>query len=118
VHSIISPRFVPKACPNCAAPFDLPAEIASQLSLPADAHFRANQGCDFCKNTENVMAQMVCEFVRPDAQMFAWLEQDHRAIVVRQKARQTGRKTLFDIAMQQASRGLLDTQSVLKLQSV
>lgn len=118
VHSIISPRLVPKACPNCAAPFELPPEVADHIQIPPDAHFRANQGCDFCRNTENVLGQLVFEFVSPDAELMSWLEEDHRATVVRQKARRSGHKTLFDIAILQAARGLLDTQSVLKLQSV
>lgn len=118
VHSIVSPRLVPKACPNCATAFQLPAEIAGQVSVPADAHFRANQGCDFCRNTEGMLSQLVFEYVTPDSELLAWLEEDHRATVVRQKARRNGRKTLFDIAFQQAARGLLDTQSVLKLHAV
>lgn len=118
LHSIISPRLVPKVCPNCAAPIELPADLAAQVTLPANANFRANQGCDFCRNTENVLSQLVFEFLRPDPQVLGWLEEDHRATVLRQKARRAGHKTLFDVAIQQAARGLLDTQAVLKLQSV
>lgn len=118
LHSIISPRLVPKVCPNCAAPFELPADLRAQVSLPPNANFRANQGCDFCRNTENVLSQLVFEFLRPDPQVLGWLEEDHRATVLRQKARHAGHKTLFDVAIQQAARGLLDTQAVLKLQSV
>lgn len=118
VHSIISPRLLPKTCPNCGGPFAPTAEIVSLISLPAAAHFRTNQGCDFCRNSDNVLSQVMFEFIRPDAQLLVWLEEDHRASVLRQKARLAGCKTLFDSSLQLAAQGLLDTQAVLKLQSV
>jgi hypothetical protein len=50
--------------------------------------------------------------------MISWMEINHSSSSLRQKARQSGKKTLYDVALQHAIRGTLDMVSVMKLQSV
>jgi type IV pilus assembly protein PilB len=118
VHAVISPRLIPRICPNCAVPFRLSTEQTQELGVPPGSQLRMNQGCDFCRNPDNHLSDVIMEFVRPDSDIAAWFEEDFHASSLRQKARKAGRKTLFDIALQSAFRGGLDMQSVLKLQSV
>ncbi len=118
VHAVISPRLIPRICPNCAVAFRLTADQAKELGASQTAQLRMNQGCDFCRNADNHLSEIVLEFIRPDAEIAAWMEEDFHASSLRQKARQAGRKTLFDTALQSAFRGGLDMQSVLKLQAV
>jgi type IV pilus assembly protein PilB len=119
VHAVISPRLIPRVCPNCAVAFKLSADQATQFGTTAQtAQLRMNQGCDFCRNADNHLSEVVLEYIRPDAEIAAWMEEDFHASSLRQKARQAGRKTLFESALQNAFRGGLDMQSVLKLQSL
>ncbi|HSE43154.1 MAG TPA: ATPase, T2SS/T4P/T4SS family, partial [Acidobacteriota bacterium] len=118
VHAVISPRLIPRICPNCAVPFQLSPDQTRDLAVPPGSQLKMNQGCDFCRNPDNHLADVILEFIRPDFEVAAWMEEDLRASSLRQQARKAGRKTLFDIAVQNAFRGGLDMQSVLKLQSV
>ncbi len=118
VHAVISPRLIPRICPNCAVPFRLSTEQTRDLGVPPGSQLKMNQGCDFCRNPDNHLSDLILESIRPDFEMAAWMEEDFHATSLRQKARKAGRRTLFDIALQSAFRGGLDMQSVLKLQSV
>jgi type IV pilus assembly protein PilB len=118
VHAVISPRLIPRICPNCAVPFRLSTEQTRELGVPPGSQLKMNQGCDFCRNPDNHLSDVLMEYVRPDSEVAAWMEEDFHSSTLRQKARKAGRKTLFDIALQSAFRGGLDIQSVLKLQSI
>lgn len=118
VHALISPRLIPRVCPNCSVPFQVAPDETLPFGIPADAELKMNQGCDFCRNPDNHLSDMIFEFIKPDREMISWLEINHSSSSLRQKARQSGKKTLSDVALQHAIRGTLDMVSVMKLQSV
>lgn len=117
LHAVVSTRLLPTVCPECATISDMPSEKRAELKIPESIQLRVNQGCEFCKSQDNPASELVAECIRLDAEFLSWLEGNHSAATLRQKARQSGRKTLFDIALQHAYRGTLDIQPVLQLQT-
>lgn len=118
LHTVVSSRLLPKVCPVCAGPYEPSTEQIQQWSLSELARMKMNLGCDFCKNPENQNTELVFEVVAIDQEMIGWIEENHSAAALRQRARQAGRKVLYDVALQRAVRGELDAPSVLKLHSV
>ncbi|HET6267979.1 MAG TPA: ATPase, T2SS/T4P/T4SS family [Acidobacteriota bacterium] len=118
LHTIVSPRLIPRACPSCSVVFEPSAEQQAVWNVPAGARMKINQGCDYCRNPENQFHEMIFEYTAADPEMIRWLEENHSSNVLRQTARQNGRKTLFDIALQYAFRSKVDMTSVVKLQAV
>jgi type II secretory ATPase GspE/PulE/Tfp pilus assembly ATPase PilB-like protein len=114
---VVSPRLIPRICPHCSTSYEVPEPLKAEINV-ADAPLRMNQGCDLCRSTDQQVAETVLEYVRIDPQIIAWLEEDHNAATLRQKAREAGRKTLFDAALSRAIHGTLDMPSVLKLRPV
>ena len=117
IHAILSPRMFPQPCPNCSIPCELSAEQKEKLKVPEDAALRMNQGCDFCRDSEEEFSQILFEFLWIDAEVLSWIEENPSAAVLRQKARKAGRKTLLDIVLPLAFQGNMDMLSVLKLES-
>ncbi|PWT93361.1 MAG: hypothetical protein C5B54_01955 [Acidobacteria bacterium] len=117
LHTVISPRLIPLVCPQCSAPYEISPEEISLLSSLPDVLLKSNQGCDYCRHSDDQSSQMILECCRIDAEFISFLEGAPSASQLRKLAKNAGRKTLFDIALQQAVRGELDMQSVMKLQS-
>jgi type IV pilus assembly protein PilB len=118
LHTVISSRLLPRACPSCSIPFEPTAQQFREWKLPPDAQMKINQGCDYCRNPDNQATELIFEVVAVDPEFIGWIESNHSAASLRQHARQAGRHVLFDVALQHAVRGELDTLSVVKLQSV
>src|SRR3972149_8746205 len=92
IHAILSPRMFPQPCPNCSIPCELSAEQKEKLKVPEDAALRMNQGCDFCRDSEEEFSQHVFEFLRMDADALSWMADSPSASSIRRKARAAGRK--------------------------
>ncbi len=118
LHSVVSPRMIPQVCPRCAAPYDLSSAQKENLAIPGHLELKTNQGCDYCSSVDEARCEIAMECLRVDRDVLSWLETSHSASSLRQRARESGRKTLYDVALQIASRGGLDMVSVMKLQSV
>jgi type II secretory ATPase GspE/PulE/Tfp pilus assembly ATPase PilB-like protein len=117
LHSIISPRLLPLVCPGCSSAYILSEDERKAFELPEDADLRMNGGCESCRNAHEGNAEPAFEVLRIDPEFLGWFEASQGATVLRQRARDAGRRVLFDVALQQASGGNLDVLSVLKLQS-
>ncbi|HJZ13041.1 MAG TPA: ATPase, T2SS/T4P/T4SS family, partial [Acidobacteriota bacterium] len=107
VHTIVSPRLMPRPCPNCSTIAEVTLEQKTKLRIPEDAKMRMNQGCDFCRDSEEEFSQHVFEFLRMDADALSWMADSPSASAIRRKARAAGRKTLLDIVIPQAAQGNL-----------
>ncbi len=118
LHTIVSPRMIPQVCPRCAAPYDLSSAQKENLKIPVHLELRTNQGCDYCRTVDEARSEIAMECLRVDRDVLSWLETSHSASNLRQRARESGRETLYDVALRIASRGGLDMVSVMKLQSV
>jgi type IV pilus assembly protein PilB len=118
IHSILSPRLMPRSCPNCSVPFQASSEQKEKLNISDSAVLRMNQGCDFCREPEEESSQVLFEFLRIDPEIISWMEEDSAAAALRRRTRSSGRKSLIDIAIPHAVQGNLDMLAVLKLESL
>jgi type II secretory ATPase GspE/PulE/Tfp pilus assembly ATPase PilB-like protein len=118
VHTILSPRLIPRSCPSCAAACELTASQRNELGIPPEAELRMNQGCEICKDAAEKDAEVFFEYLRMDQEMISWIEQTPSASFLRKQAREAGRKSLLDVILHRATTGNLDMLSVLKLQSI
>ncbi len=115
---VIAPRMIARVCSNCSVPYEPTDEQKQKFHLGRDLPLKMNQGCDLCRSTDHHVAETVLEYVRIDPEMIGWIEENHNASALRNRAREAGRKTLFDVALQRGLAGSLDMPSVLKLHSV
>lgn len=117
LHTVISTRLIPLACPQCSIPYEIPEDQKHLFAVAPGIQLRMNQGCDYCRVVSEASAEQIVECIRMDPEFISWLEQDSSAATLRRKARESGRKTLFDLALQQSFHGTLDMHSVMKLQN-
>jgi len=117
LHTVISTRLIPLACPQCSITYEIPEEQKDLFAIAPSIQLRMNQGCDYCRVVSEASAEQIVECIRIDPEIISWLEQDSSATSLRKKAREHGRKTLFELALQQSFHGTLDMHSVMKLQN-
>jgi type II secretory ATPase GspE/PulE/Tfp pilus assembly ATPase PilB-like protein len=117
LHTIISPRLMPLVCPTCSTPYAMNEEERKRLSVQADTELRMNSGCEFCRNATDGNSEPAFEVLRVDREFLSWFDASQNATQLRERARNSGRDALLDVALRQASGGNLDVLSVLKLQS-
>jgi type II secretory ATPase GspE/PulE/Tfp pilus assembly ATPase PilB-like protein len=115
LHTVVSPRMIPRICSYCAVPYDS-AELM-QLNVPAGMELKMNQGCEHCRNHEVLQGETFLETFRINEEALQWIMADHSSANLRRSARSAGRNTLFDLVVRDAFTDHLDMLSVAKLQA-
>jgi type II secretory ATPase GspE/PulE/Tfp pilus assembly ATPase PilB-like protein len=117
LHTIISPRRIPRVCPRCAVPYDGGLkDFGGIASLPA-VQLKMNQGCDYCRTQENLPAETFFECFRINEEAVQWIREDHSAAHLRRVARSAGRNILYDLVIRDAFSDHLDMLAIAKLQA-
>ncbi len=117
LHTVVSPRIIPRVCPHCSVPYDGQEEEIAGLNLPSGALLKMNQGCDHCRQKENVQSETFFESFRIDQEAIEWILKDHSSTHLIRSARSAGRHTLYDLVIGDAFSDHLDMLSVAKLQA-
>ncbi|MCI0603959.1 Flp pilus assembly complex ATPase component TadA [bacterium] len=117
LHTIISPRKIPRVCPHCSVPYESGMkDFVSTQKLPA-GQLKMNQGCDFCRNQEDLPSEIFFECFRINEEAIQWILKDHSAAHLRSSARSAGRNILYDLVIRDAFSDHLDMLAIAKLQA-
>ena len=117
LHTILSPRMIPRICPHCSVPYSAESDPFADLNLPAGTQLRMNQGCDHCRQNENLKSETFFEAFRIDNEALEWILRDPSSSHLRRSARSAGRQTLYDVVVRDAFSDHFDMLSVAKLQA-
>jgi type IV pilus assembly protein PilB len=117
LHTIISPRRIPRICPRCSVPYEGAMKDFGLIpSLPA-VQPKMNQGCDYCRIQENLPRETFFECLRMNEEAVQWILEDHSAAHLRRSARSAGRNILYDLVIRDAFSDHLDMLAIAKLQA-
>ena len=115
LHTIISPRRIPRVCPRCSVPYE--GAMKDRIPSPPTVQLKMNQGCDFCRTQENLPGETFFECFRINEEAVQWILEDHSAAHLRRSARSAGRNILYDLVIRDAFSDHLDMLAVAKLQA-
>ena len=117
LHTIISPRRIPRVCPHCSVPYEGGMKDFGGIpSLPV-VQLKMNQGCDYCRNQDNLPGETFFECFRINEEAVQWILEDHSAAHLRRSARSAGRNILYDLVIRDAFSDHLDMLAIAKLQA-
>ncbi len=117
LHTIISPRRISRVCPHCSVPYDGAMKEFGEIPILPAAQMKMNQGCDFCRNQENLPGETFFEGFRINEEAVQWILEDHTAAHLRSSARSAGRNILYDLVIRDAFSDHLDMLAIAKLQA-
>lgn len=116
LNTVISPRKIPGICPHCSIAMDPQTDQFKDVKIPEGRQWKMNQGCDHCRNRDNLQSETFFESFRIDDQAIDWILRDDSSSQLRNAARSAGRDTLYDLVIRDASCEHLDMLAVAKLQ--
>jgi type IV pilus assembly protein PilB len=118
VIGILAQRLVRRVCRDCgveAAPSDAAVERLGAARLPADASWRAGQGCPACRDLGykgRVAIHELLEITPEVRDLVSERAPDHS---IREAARRDGMRTLLDDGIAKAAAGLTTLDEVLRV---
>lgn len=115
LHTVVSPRTIPRLCPHCSVPYNAATESVSGMNLPPGTQLKMNQGCEQCRNQETWHSETFFESFRINEEAIRWILQDHSSSYLRNAARTAGRNTLYDLVVRDAFSDHLDMLSIARL---
>jgi general secretion pathway protein E len=113
---VLAQRLVRRLCPHCRAPFEIDANMASALSLPAGRHlFHRAVGCSECGDSGYRGRVALLEFIRIDEGIVRLILARADTGEIARTAAERGNASLMQDGLAKAERGLTTIEEVLRV---
>ncbi|HRZ14941.1 MAG TPA: ATPase, T2SS/T4P/T4SS family [Candidatus Omnitrophota bacterium] len=114
---VMAQRLVRTICPNCREPYEPTKGVMKKWGLEGrkDVALYRGKGCDFCKGTGFRGRTGLYELMICDDEIREMILTNTSQVVLRQKAREKGMKTLSDDGVVKALQGITTLEEVARV---
>jgi type II secretory ATPase GspE/PulE/Tfp pilus assembly ATPase PilB-like protein len=114
---VMAQRLVRTICPNCREPYEPTKGVMKKWGLEGrkDVALYRGKGCDFCKGTGFRGRTGLYELMICDDEIREMILTNASQVVLRQKAREKGMKTLSDDGVVKALQGITTLEEVARV---
>ncbi len=122
ILGIISQRLIKKLCPHCRVDDPNGHTKLAESHFPSqpspDARFFTGRGCDKCNKSGFLGRTVVYEYLIPDEAIKRAAIHNESASVLRSLAVNRGMRTIEDICLEKAARGLTSVDQIIPLATI
>jgi type II secretory ATPase GspE/PulE/Tfp pilus assembly ATPase PilB-like protein len=118
VVSVLAQRLVRTICPRCKEAYDTPTDALKKFGMRFDKKtvtLYRGKGCDFCRHTGYVGRIGVFELMHIDDSIRDLIVHKKSAVVIKEKARRIGMKTLQEDCLDKILQGVTSVEEAIRV---